>query len=241
MRKIKRTPATKPAFLTKEVPDDARKKIPVYITTEDKYTKAWKRKIAKSKNANFIWYDLRDKLLELLTQMTQHHCSFCDKLFGADNRVEIEHFKPKIQFPDLAYNWTNLYAICSKCNNEKGKTHSDKLLQPDNSDYTFKKYFTPNYLTGKLDIIDNENNALYMNIKTTIGIYKLNRKTLCTARKRELGKYNEVQSSKTEVKELIQLVSKENFDLSKFPMLNKQNKATIDINDYSYRDFIENV
>jgi hypothetical protein len=53
---------------------------------------------------------VNQKLLPLLKNQTQDHCSFCDA-FPVDppSIPTIEHFRPKTAFPKEAFKWENLY------------------------------------------------------------------------------------------------------------------------------------
>ena len=81
----------------------------------------WTQKYLQNKPKAFSWYDgVYEKLLDDLKEQTGSHCAFCDRAMSPDGDTdeEIEHFKPKSfkNFPELAYEWTNLYPICPKCN-----------------------------------------------------------------------------------------------------------------------------
>jgi hypothetical protein len=61
------------------------------------------------------WHEIdgakvNQKLLPLLKNQTQDHCSFCDA-FPVDppSIPTIEHFRPKTAFPREAFKWENLY------------------------------------------------------------------------------------------------------------------------------------
>ena len=111
MKKIKRIKT--PACLTKQYKNTNK-------TVQQDRTEKWLRKVNKNK-PNWNWYELDKCLKPLLLEMTQKHCAFCDKKFREDDIVPIEHFKPKIEYPENAFEWTNLYPICPKCNLRKGK------------------------------------------------------------------------------------------------------------------------
>ena len=59
-------------------------------------------------------------------------CCFCESIFDATYAGDVEHFRPKAysrqdehsprNYPGyywLAYNWKNLFYVCSRCNNKK--------------------------------------------------------------------------------------------------------------------------
>lgn len=45
-------------------------------------------------------------------------CAFCEET----TRGEVDHFRPKSQFPDLVYCWTNWLFSCHECNHAKGSS-----------------------------------------------------------------------------------------------------------------------
>ena len=75
-------------------------------------------------NPNQKVFDCRTKLYkrtkERLMSMTNAHCSFCDGFPISNTGDAIEHFKPSSVYHELAYQWENLYYICTKCNGAKG-------------------------------------------------------------------------------------------------------------------------
>lgn len=122
-----------------------------------------------------------DEIIDKLLEITKQHCAFCDS-FPLGNRTikpTIEHFKPKAKdkFPELAYEWGNLFPCCHYCQ-EKGDKFDEKLLKPDTEGYDFYNYFEFDdseweiQPTKKPDVSDSDKERA----KTTIDIYKLNGK-----------------------------------------------------------------
>ena len=75
-----------------------------------------------SKEAARLWKQLRvkafDEVREKLREMApgDERCMYCEDSAGTD----IEHFRPKSDYPDQAFTWTNYLLACSHCNsNEK--------------------------------------------------------------------------------------------------------------------------
>jgi len=62
----------------------------------------------------------------------------------------VEHFRPKIRFPDLSYSWGNLYYCCNACQNSKLERWDDALLCPDHTEYERVKYFEFDFTTGEI-------------------------------------------------------------------------------------------
>jgi len=81
------------------------------------------------------------ELVDLLLDMTNDHCSYCDNFPMARSLQEtIDHFRPKSIFKLIAYLWENLFVACSKCQ-QRGNNFNEKLLKPDEPDYSFHRYF----------------------------------------------------------------------------------------------------
>ncbi len=162
-----------------------RNKEPQYLS---KNKNKWTEEYFKKQSGNFYWYGKSDNILEELKVQTLNHCAFCDRAMApiGDADEEIEHFKPKSKFPKLAYEWTNLYPICPKCNKIKGNRFDELLLRPDENNYDFDKWFWYNPLTGELDVkFENKENK---RAEETVKLYGLNRKKLVERRKYQYNK-----------------------------------------------------
>ncbi len=185
MRRIIRQPETAPDCLTKKVADKGVKP-PVMRIAHELYTEKWIKKRKGKTSASFVWYNkVNQDLQPLLKAMTQDHCSFCDCLPDADiiaHGMEIEHFNSKIAFEHLAYEWTNLFIICSICNGRKGYKDEPLLLKPDEKGYEFNAHFS-------FDVINYKLKPKTAAAEKTIETYDLNRAGLCKARKIQLKNY----------------------------------------------------
>jgi uncharacterized protein (TIGR02646 family) len=139
----------------------------------------------KSTGKNFSWnividgegFNLKKKIQPLLLKMTTDHCAFCDIFMHKDNfHPSLEHFKPKDKYPDLAYDWYNLFPSCEGCTEKKGnKFPEDGLipLKPDEENYTFSAYFKMRG-DGKLQPSDTADRHSRERAKMTIEYYGLN-------------------------------------------------------------------
>ncbi len=117
--------------------------------------------------------------------MTQQHCAFCDGPIGSESRETVEHFRPKSQFPELAYAWDNLFPCCDLCQNNKLEKFDEALLKPDGQDYIFQQYFIVNYHTGEIEPSPQADQAEQQRAKITLEIYGLNLANRKTMRLRE--------------------------------------------------------
>jgi uncharacterized protein (TIGR02646 family) len=115
-----------------------------------------------------------------LFETTKQHCAFCDGAVGAESTCTVEHFRPKRDFPNLIFDWTNLFPACNACQAAKGKKFDERLLKPDSFDYRFARYFICNFLTGEIESNPIAPASDQEQAKLTIQIYDLNK----TERKR---------------------------------------------------------
>lgn len=138
----------------------------------------------------FRWYNSKtcyhgkDGIRARLRMMTQQRCAFCDGPVGVESKETVEHFRPKRHFPQLAYDWSNLFPACDVCQ-EKGDKFDEALLKPDEDGYEFNRYFIKNYDTGEIEVNtfaspDEQNRA-----EVTLTLYRLNTSLRKRSRKRE--------------------------------------------------------
>lgn len=137
----------------------------------------WERRLAAG--GRFHWHQVEGKavnqrLLPLLKQQTQDHCSFCDNYPVSPPSIDtIEHFRPKARFPRDAYRWSNLYYACAFCQ-QKGDAFDEATLRPDADDYSFDHYFRWDYTRGTLEVNELALPADQHRAKVTIALYRLN-------------------------------------------------------------------
>ena len=148
-----------------------------------------KVRVEKKTSKDFNWrqrkkQSVRDLILPALRSMNQEHCSFCDAFPLQGQSLEpIEHFKPKITFPEEAYSWANLYYACEYCQNAKGNDWSQDLLRPDADDYLFNTYFEFDYTTGQLRARLTAKPEEQIQARTTIEMYALDTQSRRTRRR----------------------------------------------------------
>ncbi len=139
----------------------------------------------QSRRINLLLLPILMEMTSILGKVENAHCSFCDG-FPVEpvSANSIEHFKPKSQFPRLAYAWKNLFYCCSKCQESKLEDFDRNLLKPDVSDYSFEYYFQYDTKTGK--IIPNPDRSGFDSQRTekTIELYGLNEHGRPKARQR---------------------------------------------------------
>lgn len=53
----------------------------------------------------------------LIATEFDHKCAYCERHLGEDG--DVDHFRPKSLYPWLAFEWVNLFYVCSQCNRSK--------------------------------------------------------------------------------------------------------------------------
>ncbi|MDJ0842174.1 MAG: TIGR02646 family protein [Acidobacteriota bacterium] len=183
MEKIERTPA--PAWLEEKAAA---------------WGKEWAEKYAAGAgSAGFTWRQHKKngypQLREKLITMTVGHCAFCDGFPLGERKLvfSIEHFRPKTRFPELAYEWTNLFPACLACQHKKGDSFDDQLLKPDDGDYGFDTFFQINWSNGRIEPRAGQSKSNRIRAETTIQLFGLNDGGLARVRLRELRLYQRCQ------------------------------------------------
>ncbi len=139
---------------------------------------------------NFKGQSIRTHLIPVLEEMTKNHCSFCDGYpLGTESRQTIEHFRPKSRFPELAYQWENLFLCCDVCQSSKQEEFDEKLLKPDDPDYCFSDFFTCNFKSGIIEPNPQATQEKQERARITIKLYDLNSTLRSQSRLRQLKKF----------------------------------------------------
>ncbi|MCL2640638.1 MAG: TIGR02646 family protein [Phycisphaerales bacterium] len=151
----------------------------ICTTHSEKWNNQWVALRNTNPNASFQWYRVENKsahehMLPTLYDQSQGHCCFCDAfpVRGVSNDT-IEHFRPKSQFPHLAYTWINLYYCCDACQSAKHEQWDDQLLHADADDYQFSRYFEFDFTTGSIKPNSLANEADQKRAAVTITLYGL--------------------------------------------------------------------
>lgn len=140
-------------------------------------------------------------------EMTKGKCVFCESIINETTYLNIEHFKPKSKFPDLTFDWNNLFPSCLMCNNGKDKDvdgHPADLVNPLAEDP--EQYFT--YKELKICARDSAPNSQKAN--DTIINCKLQRNSLIIERSKILTQFYEYEDNlETVVKSFASLKRKD--------------------------------
>ncbi len=123
------------------------------------YGDRYKRKRAINPGFSFQWptvqgIAINQHILSSLRLQTNDHCSYCDSypLKKGDN--SIDHFLPKSNpdFYEFVCQWENLYYACTHCQHSKAEKVDYLTLRPDESNYTFYRYFIYNYYLHLIEV-----------------------------------------------------------------------------------------
>lgn len=124
-----------------------------------------------------MWQNYRHPdIKEALFQASHNKCAFCESKPAESGNIEIEHFKPKSLYPQLAFAWENLLPVCRKCNESKSSwdTEKEPIINP--TEENPEERLTYNYL--EIKPIDPED----IIARRTIEVCNLNSWRLCSAR-----------------------------------------------------------
>lgn len=155
-----------------------RSAVPSYLHNSKELGEAYQQKRANRKKGekdSFSWFELYDDLLKDISPLTQCHCSYCDLSKIKRGRVSptIDHFRPKADFPLLAYTWSNLFLCCTECQKRKNK-FDELLLKPDDDTYSFDDFFIINTISGFIEPHPKKDDDAKNRAEKTIKIFKLN-------------------------------------------------------------------
>ena len=128
----------------------------------DQHAEKWKNQWLNLRVQNprgFTWYTVdgrtaREWALPVWHLMNHGHCSFCDAFPLEDRtKIPVEHFRPKSreEFAHLAFEWTNLYYCCGYCQSPKREYWEEGLIAPDETDYSFHRYFWFDSTNGAIE------------------------------------------------------------------------------------------
>lgn len=140
----------------------------------------WTDRYISARNGNpaatFRWFSITcyQSVRRELLAMTHHHCAFCDGFIGSESRETLEHFRPKSQYPALAFHWENLFPCCDMCQSQKREKFDDVLIKPDHPDYQFEDYFICNYDNGEIEVAPECSAEFQQAAAVTLKMYGLN-------------------------------------------------------------------
>lgn len=109
-----------------------------------------------------------------LSDSSYGKCMYCESSISHIDYGDVEHIKPKSQFPSEMYNWDNLGFSCTKCNRDYKKEYYDSnLINPYETDPSDYVYFLGGLIRAKGS---NDKGRI------TIALIQLNRQNLLQKR-----------------------------------------------------------
>lgn len=148
----------------------------------------------KKEGQRFSWRNgISNQLRDNLAGLTKYHCSFCNGFPFDLSKETIEHFKPKTEFPLIAYQYENLFYCCDKCQSNSNKKYTSNL-KPDHSNYQFTTIFYIDLYDFKIKILGNletENVDLFNRADEYLTRYGINQKVRITRRE---GVYRDLKN-----------------------------------------------
>lgn len=153
-------------------------------------------KIPQSLKDNAVNKYRHPDIQSAVREMTNGKCVFCESIINATSYLTIEHFKPKSKYPNLTFEWNNLFPSCVMCNNGKDKDvdgHTADLVNPLTEDP--EQYFT--YKELKICVRDTAPNPQKGN--DTIKNCQLQRNSLLIERSKILTQFYDYEDKLEEV------------------------------------------
>lgn len=156
------------------------------------------------KNSMWIHYRHKD-IKEKLFESSYQKCAFCESKPAESGNIEVEHFKPKSLYPELAFEWNNLLPVCRKCNDSKSNhdTGKEPIVNPSYEDP--ETIFTYNFINiipkddkneiaeRTIEICDLNSERLYESRTKLL-------KALCSYEKQVKAWVKEILSADTQIK-----------------------------------------
>lgn len=162
----------------------------VLVKNGQQWTAAIKAAATKALKDKAIARYRHEKIKAALSKMFHGKCAFCESYIENVDYGDIEHFKPKSKFPQLAVTWENLLLSCKKCNGagQKGDawpaaTEGGPLINPCEEDPELFFEFIFDEAT-KIALVKPKNNRG----ETSEAIYGLNKHTLLKDRNTHVRK-----------------------------------------------------
>jgi uncharacterized protein (TIGR02646 family) len=114
---IKVARLAKPEILSKQAETWRDAYLHAIVELEADKTNTLKKKAKDKAEAKYAHDEVRSQL----RIMFDSKCAFCESHILQVSYDQIEHFRPKQRFPELAFEWENLILACGVCNGAKYK------------------------------------------------------------------------------------------------------------------------
>lgn len=136
-----------------------------------------------SDNSKSVWQQAYIK--EGLSSMSHNKCAYCECLLGEESKyMEVEHFLPKKDYPQLVVVWDNLLPACKRCNLPSAKgTHdpnTEPIINPTITNPKEHLYMLNYRIKGKTKLGKTTVDVLYLNDteKLTVKRFKIGDKII---------------------------------------------------------------
>lgn len=154
---------------------------PVLREHRREWTKRWREMRAEHRSGNWAIPGARKLLADELRKLAFGKCAFCESLLEVASFLEIEHYVAKTVSPGQAFQWTNLFPICARCNSAKGSAdHEGMAIKPDAEDPAALLWLHPG--TGELEPRAGLDQRECKRVERTLELCDLQRGALCTKR-----------------------------------------------------------
>lgn len=193
--------------------------IPAILESEEveKFREAWKKRYYEEneyyepKINSKIYTD--QSVVDALNEIYHNKCAICERKYST---LTVSHYRPITIYPWLAYEWSNLFLLCSDCNKARRErflleNEKKRIIYPPKSFYDWRA--NSKLLLGEAPLllnpeIHNVEKLLDLNLngelsesgilfvenasdsaEATIEIYDLNRMDLMYAREKALNRF----------------------------------------------------
>jgi uncharacterized protein (TIGR02646 family) len=145
------------------------------------WTDRWQEIRAGRRHGDWAIPKAKKLLSDELRKLAFGKCAFCESLLDVTAYLAIDHFVAKTVRPEQAFEWSNLFPICGRCNSAKGSAdHAGFLIKPDADDPESMLWLHPD--SGKLQPKPGLDDAILHCVERTLELCDLQRGPLCTKR-----------------------------------------------------------
>lgn len=155
------------------------------IRNESEWTARWQKIHLAKSGEKWCTGAAHDELKINLELMTHGKCAFCESQLDVASYLQIEHYHAKNHYPNRAFEWDNLFPICSVCNVTKGaENHQGEIIKPDNEDP--ESFLQIDLENGHVEPQESLSLTSAIRAEKTISSYGLNRPQLVEVRRKLL-------------------------------------------------------
>ncbi len=191
----------------------------ILIQNKDQWTEELKNNIVRYGEyekiplsiKNSMWVHYRhQEIKEKLFASSHQKCAFCEAKPAESGNIEVEHFRPKSLYPELAFEWSNFLPVCRKCNDSKSNhdTGKEPIVDPSSDDPEL--IFTYNFINivpkdDKNEIADRTIEICDLNSERLYEARAKLLKALCSHEKQVKAWVKEILSADTQRKKIARI------------------------------------